>query len=231
MAMAATSGLNYAAYTALIGQDTTLPATPPGYGYAIITNKSEMLTIGGHLADGTAFSQSVPIGVDNEFPMFANIYTNKGILFGRLSFTLTTNGTPNGNLWWIKPPSKAGGTNGFVAIVPVVGSPWSNSFPTLKGLVPNGSTIGFSDGGFTTPVATTVSLSLSPLGGPVLTRTSGATNFVSGGIIQATGLMGVTLYNGNRQKVTGYGAFLQLQDFGGGYFLGTTNDGAMLLQP
>jgi hypothetical protein len=57
-------------------------------------------------------------------------------------------------------------------------------------------------------------------------------SLTSSSIAPATGLLTVTFGNGNGKATTsGLGAVLQSQTNGGGFFLGTTNAGLILLLP
>jgi hypothetical protein len=53
---------------------------------------------------------------------------------------------------------------------------------------------------------------------------------LGGSINATTGLLKVT-FGDNNKETTGYGAVLQNQTNAGGYFLTTSNAGAILLQP
>ncbi|MGD1085859.1 MAG: hypothetical protein ABSA47_14075 [Verrucomicrobiota bacterium] len=59
----------------------------------------------------------------------------------------------------------------------------------------------------------------------------GSADSLTGSISDKTGLLTVTFGNSNKNKTTGYGAVLQGQTNGGGYFLTSTNAGAISLGP
>ena len=80
---AATTNLNNAAnYTVLLPQDTNAEGAPPSYGYVLVTNTGSMINMGGALSDGTLFSRSEPINEQNQFPVYAGLYKNAGLLLG-----------------------------------------------------------------------------------------------------------------------------------------------------
>jgi Leucine-rich repeat (LRR) protein len=92
-----------ARYTMLIAPDTENDS-PPGTGCAIIANRGGSLTLAGALADGTPFSQSVPLGSDGRFPLYASLYNQTGLLFGWINLA---GETPGGSVRWLKKPSSA----------------------------------------------------------------------------------------------------------------------------
>ncbi len=227
---AATNTNNFPAYTVLLPQDTNVAGAPPSYGYALITNMASMIHIGGALSDGTSFSSFVePINEQNEFPVYASLYNNTGLLLGQLSLDATSNATvPAGSLIWFKPPQHTGlYSNGFTASLDVEGSPWTNSVAALAGLFPNDAQLTFSGGGLASNLVSTVQLTSSN----TFRRVSGSTNFASGTINRTNGLTTLTFTNASGQKVTASGTLLQNAGMGGGFFLGATNAGSILLQP
>jgi len=227
---AATNTNNFPAYTVLLPQDTSVLGTPPSYGYALITNMASMVHIGGALSDGTSFSSFVePINEQDEFPVYASLYNNTGLLLGRLSLDAASNVTvPAGSLIWFKPPQHTGlYTNGFTASLSLAGSPWTNSAAALAGVFPNEAQLTFSGGGLASNLVSMVQLTSSN----TLRRVSGSTDFASGTINRTNGLMTLTFTNTSGKKVTASGTLLQNVGLGGGFFLGATNAGSILLQP
>jgi len=237
------SSLDAGRYTLLIppAQQQFLAAnpTPPGYGYALLTNNAgtaavlPSIALGGQLADGTPFSQNAQISEDNWIPVYASPYSASapGLLFGWLNLSNTLAPAPSGYLTWIKKASasglfKAGFTNTSLA---VMGSPWSNAAPLNNVILP-GSLLTLSGGGLTGNLNFNVSVSKTNL------VTTPATANYSGSINTNTGQLTVTVTNGTgpgKVILTGRGAVLQDSQLGGGFFLvpSPTNAGAILLQP
>ena len=88
----AANTLPSAQYTLLIPPDTNNSppdSSPGGDGYALIANDAGTAKITGALADGTAFSQSVPVSQDGYVPIYANLYSSKGLLLGWINLDLT----------------------------------------------------------------------------------------------------------------------------------------------
>jgi len=216
-------------------------ATPPGYGYALLTNNAgtaavlPSVTITGMLADGTTISQTVGIGEDNGIPVFPSPFTSSsnGLLFGRLNLSSTpTVPGPTGDLTWIRKASatglfKAGFTNPAVA---VQGSPWLNSVPFL--LPPNAQLV-LSNYGAPTPLP---ALYVSVANKTNLVSVATSPYYTSGSINTNTGQLTITFTNYG-VRVTGRGAFLQDAGFGDGFFVmppasaSPTNAGSISLQP
>jgi hypothetical protein len=227
---AATTNLSlFTNYTALLPQDANDPASPTNYGYALITNVANMLHVGGMLSDGTKFTSFVePINEQNQFPVYASLYSNAGLLLGELSLDDSTNAlVPAGGLLWFKPNQKTGlYTNGFNTVLDVAGSPWTNSAAALAAF--NSETqLTFAGGGLASNLVCTVQLTSSN----TLRWISGSTNFTSGSLNRANGLMTLAFRDTSGRKVTAYGTILQNLGFGGGFFslLNATNAGAITL--
>jgi uncharacterized repeat protein (TIGR03803 family) len=213
------------AYTLLLqSAETSDAAVPPGYGYVLITNNTKvgLLNMAGALADGSPYSQSVPVAEDNAFPVYASLYTNGGLLLGRLSLSADV----DTNLTWIKPPVTKGiYTNGFTNQLVNLLSPWTNSAAAVSNLFHNGGALILSDGGLAPNLVFAVALTSSN----TLRWVSGPTNFTGGSINLSNGLLTVNFINDSGKKTNAYGAVLQNAAMGGGYFLGATNAGAMTL--
>lgn len=211
------------AYTMLILPDTNL-SDSGGYGYASITGVAgtsktpATVKIAGYLADGTAFSQSAPISSDSDVPVYASLYSNKGLLLGLLNLTNASTGT----LTWAYPshtlfPNPANSTN------EVLLSPWTSvsaaaSLPTnLLDLETTGETV----------VITNFPVTISG------TSLKSSAADVSGTITAKTGVLTVTIGTG-ASKVTAHGVLLLNATNGtngGGYFTTKTSTGSILLAP
>jgi hypothetical protein len=63
-----------------------------------------LLTFGAILADGTPFSQGVALTKDNQWPLYAPLYSGNGSVFSSLAFdTNQPGGDIQGSVAWIKP--------------------------------------------------------------------------------------------------------------------------------
>jgi hypothetical protein len=196
-------------YTVVIASDDATGA-PTGDGYATISSQKGKATIAGTLADGTSFSQSVPISdTTGDIPVYASLYNGKGLIQGFLSV-----GTPTSlSLYWVHPTHSGLFDTAFISTCPVTLSTWTP-----------GSTAG-------AVVATMTSLTIG-------TNNYGITNLVSGKITDGKTLSGsVNLSNGKftvtvgkgASAVTGHGVILLNGPTGGGYFLKGTDAGLITL--
>ena len=193
--------------------------SPGGDGYVLLTNKAGTATITGALADGTAFSQTTSVSQDGGVPIYASLYSGKGLLLGWINLELTnTNGV---SLTWIHPQRTTGlYQNGFTNVLlaqQILLSPWTNP-PENIGLMTNLS------------VLDTIGTANIPIS--VSTATPGKVigASVSGTINPKTGLLTVTIGSG-ANKITGHGAILLNATNGGGYYLTKTNAQAITLEP
>jgi len=217
----ATNTLPSAEFTMLLPPDTnSMPPTdsPGGYSYALITNYSATVKnpgaattrITGALADGTAFNQTVPASEDGYVPVYANLYSGKGLLLGWINLNLTNTNAVT-DLTWIHPTRGTGlYPNGFTNILltnQILLSPWSNS-STVIGLLTNLSMVSTINN---TNALTNLAITIDGTG--KVTGTS-----VNGTINPRTGLFTVTI-DSVSPKVTGHGAVLLNATNGGGYFL------------
>jgi len=219
----ASKATNSAAYTALL-----LPSgTQPGFGDLLITNHASAVTLSGALADGTSFSQQVPLSGLGDLPVYGHLYGGKGLLLGWLGLE---SGSPTGSLTWIKEASRSSAlyTNGFTNTVAVQGSPWTNPPPHVAAIdLPSGQ-LDISGGGLASNLTFTVAISSNN----TLVKLSGSTNSLTGTNNPKTGSLTITFGNGNGKATTkATGAILQDTTNAAGFFLGKTNAGSFLLQP
>ncbi len=221
----ASGGTNSAEYTALLS-----PAGPlPGYGYLLMTNHAGAVVLSGALADGTSFSQSVPVSGAGDLPVYGNLYGSTGLLIGWIGLE---SGSPAGNLTWIKEASHFSAlyTNGFTnPVVALQGSVWTNPLPHTAAIdLPSGELI-IAGGGLLSPLTFNVALSNNST---FVKLAGSATNSLTGTNNPKTGLLTITFGNGAGKSTTaGTGAVLQNAASGGGFFLGKTNAGSILLHP
>ena len=214
-----------AEYTALL-----LPeGTPPGYGYLLLTNHAGAVVLNGALADGTPFSQAVPVSGTGDLPVYGNLYGSTGLLMGWIGLE---SGAPAGNLAWIKESSHFNAlyTNGFTnLVVGLQGSRWTNPLPHMAAIDLPAGRLNISGGGLLTPLMFNVAVSNNNV---VVKLAGSPTNSLMGTNNPKTGLLTITFGNGAGKATTaGTGAVLQNATIAGGFFLGKTNAGSIILQP
>ena len=236
------------AYTMLIppaaGADGI--SSPAGFGYVMITNvlrgdfSSAYCSFAGVLPDWSTLATSMPIGEDNQIPVYLNYFQTPqpGMLFGKLNLVSNTPYIPSGNLTWIRKATGYGlFTNGFTNNYSSVAiSPWSNSVHISNIITANQLVL--EGGGLTAPLDYLVTYNGTNL---VLTETGGSTNNASATVNTNTGRLTVTFTNDVKKTIKGYGTILQntsaagLANFGGGFFIVgpsayPTNSGSIILQ-
>jgi uncharacterized repeat protein (TIGR03803 family) len=201
-------------------------SSPPGYGYALVTNHNGFVTLSGAVADGAAFSQGVSVVGAGDVPFYVSLYNNTGLLLGWLN---VNGGLSANNLWWVKTSSKAAlYPNGFTNSI--------TDIPTSAWTEPPASYL--TDGSLTvTEVSYPMSLSLldfivSITNSTLLKETGSTTNSLAGIFYPKTGLLQITFGNGAGKATTkGYAAILGDSTNGGGYFVTGTNAGTITLTP
>jgi uncharacterized repeat protein (TIGR03803 family) len=225
------TNLPSAEYTLLFAPPAGAPASsPPGDGYALVTNHLGTVTFGrGELADGASFAPAVAESENGDVPLYASLYGHTGLLLGWINLTNLAAAPPSNTLTWIKKPSRAYPpyTNGFTNTLVVQGALWTNppagtpaiSLTAGQLLISNAST----NLTFNVWVTTTNTL---------LKLDHLLTNSLTGSIDPKTGLLTLSFASGKfRTNTPGLGAILQNQSTGGGFFLGATNSGFISLQP
>jgi hypothetical protein len=197
---------------------------PAGDGYAtasVTTDGKVKLT--GSLADGTKFSQSAVISANGQWPFYVSLYKGSGQVLGWL--TVTNSGLENvgGDVNWIKAaiPTAKFYPNGFDFHTHATGSIYNSaSAPLINfssgmviltgGNLPNAITNFVTINGTSATGANSTSLNLSASKGTF--KGSVANPFAKG-------------------KISFSGTFLQNQNFGSGFFLGTSESGRVFFGP
>jgi hypothetical protein len=119
-------------YTLLMLPPTNAPInilTPTGYGYTLIADHGGTVTLSGGLADGTAFTQTVPALQANNVPVYVSLYGKTGFLFGWLNLTNLSGTNTTGELIWIKGTAAHPSVlfpDGFTNLLLTAGSVWTN---------------------------------------------------------------------------------------------------------
>jgi hypothetical protein len=225
---AAASAQSYQ-YTLLFPPAATASAgSPPGFGYATITNHDGTATIAGALADATSFSQHVPISADGSLPFYVAFGTNE-LLLGWITNLYSQ--TPGGEIAWIKGGSlkSVNFNQGFTNLIAVMGSVWTNAAPEHAAIDLSNAPLTFFESGLTEPLNYLVTVAANN----IVEETGNApTGSLTGIINPKTGLLQLTFGNGDGKAAErAYGAILQNSQIAGGYFMTQTNGGAFELRP
>jgi hypothetical protein len=224
LAAAATGTTNYTLLMYPANLSPTNTASPAGFGYALIADHSGQVALSGRLADGTAFSQSVPASQSNDVPLYVSLYSKTGFLFGWLNFNSTNIYAPDG-LMWIKgvpPHPSLLFPGGFTNLLLTQGSTWTN--PGVITLSPTNTLI-ISNAGLNLDYTVAIEDN-----NKLVNASNTPANSLTGTINLNTGLLQVTFGNGTGRETTkGYGAMLQNATNAGGYFVFGTNAGFIVL--
>jgi hypothetical protein len=235
----------YAGRYTMILTDGGTNNVPGGDSYGCLTvSKQGILSVAGRLADGNAFSQSVPISPDGLWPFYAYDAGGRDFLLGWIAFQSSDSGwiafqnsdlqaitMGQTNLLWSKAPSAKGYyASGFSTTnFNVTGAPYSIPGKNSSGLFLTDPAVILSGGGLVSTVTTPVAYN-----GKLKYSTNDLTLSVNLSVNPTvgsfTGRFKLT-EDGPSTKMDG--VVLQNQDGGGGFgfFLGTNGEsGAVLLQ-
>jgi hypothetical protein len=207
-------------YTMVLPWGTTA-GTAGGDGYGVGTvNKLGVLSMAGALADGATFSAAAPVSQGGQWPLYVYAASGKDSVLG---WVTVSNGLSSTNISW----SKAAGQGplyaaGFSNVLQVVGSPWQAPAKQTAALTLTNPAVILSGGNLpeslTTPVTlqnfltytgTNLTLSIQPGNGSF---SGWFTSPVTGG---KETILGVILQNDSRAL---------------GFFPGTNESGAVLLE-
>jgi hypothetical protein len=203
---------------------------PGGHGAAAVSVSSEgRLKVSGTLGDGKPLTAAAFVSSHSQWPLYASLYSKKGILIGWLTFTNNpvTLSDMEGVVSWIKPGQT--GTkvypNGFdwpynSETNNIFGSAFTNRVPLLSWT--SGVMI-LEDGNL--PLSITNGLSIGSGGevtGPNKLKLKIATSGAKAGLIKGSVVSPET-----GKAITVKGALFQKQDAGFGSFLGTDQSGSI----
>jgi hypothetical protein len=216
-------------YTLLIPGTPGAGQSPSGNGYGTVTvDGSGRVRFVGRLADGTRISESTSLSKSGDWPFYVSFFSGEGSVLGWLEFTNRATDDINGLLSWnrLPQPSARLYPGGFAVLSQATGAQYMP--PASGGTVPNfnGRQISLTAGNLASNL---VSQILSIEDNPFrYSDFSGLTLRIS----PATGLF----TGGAQDPVTGrsisfQGAILQKQNLGGGFFLGPSQGGNVLIAP
>ena len=233
VAVMASDNLQSGEYTILIppqthDADSAEGNSPPGFGYAAITNHNGVVTLSGALADGTPFNQTVAVSQAGDLPVYASLYNHAGLLLGWINLA---NGSPAGNVAWIRESSTTSPAypNGFTNSIQVLRSPWTNPPPGVAAIaMPNGQ-LNIS-GANQLPPQLSFDVHVNTRNALVKMADTSPPNSLTGSINPKNGVLTVVFGNATGRTTTrGVGAVLQNTTNAGGFFVGQTNAGSMTL--
>lgn len=224
---ASAPGLN-SNYTLLMLPYTNAQASavaPPGDGYALLADHAGKVTLGGALADGTSFNESVPASRYGNIPIYESLYDKTGFLFGWINLTnLDTVNAANGLIWikGVEPHPTPLYPAGFQNILLTEGSLWVN--PGAIVLSPSNSLV-------ISNAALDLNYTVAIKGkDQIINASDTPANALHGTVSLATGQLQLSFGNGNGNRTTpARGAMLQDTTNAGGYFVLGTSAGSVFL--
>ena len=212
-------------YTLIIPGNTNGAMSPGGHGFGTVSvDRAGLISLQGVLADGTKIVQrKVALSKNGYWPFYLSLYGGKGSVVNWLTFTNRPMDNLNGDGIWIKTSQ---------AVTPLYPKGFTNA-PAFHGSIyrvplgtrildfTNGAVI-FSGGNLTQSWTNTVMLGAN---NKVVNTSS---NTLTLAITLTTGLFkGSFVEPGTGRKVSFTGAVQQKQNAGFGYFLGTSQSGAV----
>jgi uncharacterized repeat protein (TIGR03803 family) len=204
--------------------DTTVPQ---GFGYGTLSvSKRGIGRLHGVLGDGTPFNATAPVSGLNTFPLYAQLYGNKGSCVGFLNFPTTNSITAT--LDWFKPPTANARffPDGFNTSVTMTGARYitpSRGVPSIAGNVE------LTLGGGNLP-SNIVKNAVIDAAGNVTVSPPGSDELALA-IAPGNGLISGSFRAPNDRITFFNGYLLQTNDFGAGFFFGTNQTGFILIEP
>jgi hypothetical protein len=183
----------------------------------------------GSLADRTRFSQSVPISVLGDWPIFASLGAGKEEVYGWLLFDTTRpNDDISGSVAWVKKGQAKAKfyPGGFTNVVQGIGSIYQKpplGTPVLD--LPTG-TVSFEGGNLPTDFSNDIAIASNNK------VTNNGTNKMTLTFAPATGMFGGTVRPpGLNRNWPFAGVAFQKQNSGFGYLTGTNETSSVLIGP
>ncbi len=214
-------------YTLIIPGTNDPTAGPYGVSCGTVGVSSlGAITFAGKLADGTSIIQSSVVSKDGYWPLYVNLYSGKGSLWGWNLFT-------NETIVAVPALSWINGTNS--SSTAVYRSGFTNQEATLTGGryvpgngLPGDFTVTLDGGDLPFIITNGVSITSSE---KVVTNSVGDTNRLRLSITKTNGVISGTFANpsNTKQTIKVNGVILQGQTNAAGYFLGTNESGMFLL--
>jgi hypothetical protein len=218
-------------YTLIIPGTPGSTDSPEGDGYGTVAiNGAGALSYSGVLADNTKVTQRSTVSKDGAWPLYAPLYSGKGLLFGWVNFdTNRPNDDLSGAVNWIKPPLLTNKLypQGFNVTTNLVGSRYLPPTPANPRTLDLGSgVLAFIGGGLPEGITNLFGITANNR------VTNGGPHALTMGFNTPSGLFSGTLkLSGARNTNRFNGVVLQKSTSASGFFLGTNNQsGRVALQ-
>ncbi|HKP36126.1 MAG TPA: S8 family serine peptidase [Pyrinomonadaceae bacterium] len=213
-------------YTLVFPGAADYTASPSGHGFATATLEAAgRVSVDGRMGDNTRIQQLIPISKNGDWPLYAPLYAaNGGSVLSWLKF-LSPPGLTNQLTSWIRRamPTASYYRSGFSNELSAIGSPYSVPAGTRVINCTNALLI-FNGADFATPITNNIVLNANNT-----VQNLGPQN-VSMSIVVTNGTFSGSLMRPARTN-TFRGVFLQEQNIGLGYFLGSNYIGEVRFEP
>lgn len=228
------------AYTVLLpaSDQAATQGAPLGDAYATATvATSGAISMAGKLSDNTAWSQSTFLSKNGLWPLYSLLYSAKGMAIGELQFrNLTATSDIDGVVDWFRPQTTTAPVipfkPGFTTQVAAVGSKYVKPAALTHVLkVPNagGNTmLTLADGGLADPL---VNIGTLKTNGTVTFPFQSAEKPTLAPAVTTGALSGAFIHPATQASTKFYGAVLQKQNVGMGYFISGVNGGGFTFEP
>lgn len=215
-------------YTVVIPGASDPTTAPAGDSVATVTiDLGGIVHATGTLADGTPFSQTVGIDRNGDWPLFVPLYANKGLLLADAYFNTPPGSVAAGQATWIKPPMRTSYySNGFTLNTSLTGSSFVTPSNGVRILSFTNGTLTLSGANLPFTISNPVVLNANN------TMTVMGTNGTVVVFNKVTGSMSGSHFIDPVKKtaVPINAVVLQNQNVARGFFRGTNQTGAVLLQ-
>jgi hypothetical protein len=209
-------------YTLLIPGSENASAQPGGNGFGAVTvSDTGNVTFSGILGDGTPVSSTGIVSSEGQWPFYASLYGGKGSILGWLTFT--NQGGISGQTGWFKLGQATAKLypGGFTNCAEVIGS----IYQYTNGL----ALLGFTEGQLSLTNGDLAQSITNQIGlGPDTQATDQSADKLT--FKTSSGLFKGSVTNPETGKpIAVNGIVLQNQNFGAGFFLGSTESGSVRL--
>jgi hypothetical protein len=187
-------------------------------------------TLSGALANNFRFSRSALLSTNGFLPLSIETASGHGIFIGWLTFNPAPARDIFGDAVWIQPAifNATYYPAGFEGNVSVTGGRYLGASSTNAALSWTSGVLRISDGNLAAPLMN--SITLSPLG--KLTDNGGTISNLTFSLNRNTGIFSGQFRDPQAKRNRNYfGALVQEEDVGGGFFLGSNQGGRVSLEP
>jgi len=164
-----------------------------------------------------------------QWPLYASLYSGKGLILGWLTFANKPGDDVNGQVSWIKQPqpTTAFYPGGFTNEMEVVGSRYHQFTNHVAALDFSAGNLWLADGNLPYNFTNRIVLGTNNV------ATGTGTNKLKLAISASSGLFNGSVANPvtKKKRILFKGAVFQKQNFGSGYFLGTNQSGRVFFGP